>query len=870
MSGQNPRFTATAQGGHEALKQELTQQGITYEDTHGHYGMPERSLIIHGLPKSQLISLGKNYGQESVIHNEGGSREFIYTNGPNEGKAHPGLSTYETWPKEQGPPKDNWTLLPHDQSYVHLHFDFDKLHPVDASNGLQAQGRPVTKHEIGYALYGCLLDVLKKSEPSTDIENVAADYTQKAGLSYSKPVLHPHSPELGTKLASTYENAPHQPNHPQVKAAYDALKHETLAQYKHLLAHGYRFTPSAAAALTPSSFEEGRSSSTFVHHNEAPYRNDGEMLQDLAKNKHLHVFSGGEVPHDHPLAEPAPQGTGLRTYNDVFRAVHDVFGHGRTGADFGSVGEDHTWRSHMGMYSPLAQKALTTETRGQNSAFHYGKNGHINRANPQTAIYPDQKATLLPDEFHKSELTARNLNFTAESEGSTEVAEDDKTLGPHEFFHELHKGIKQRVVEFEQKCSELRKAEAALEKGVPLKKGLGDGAYADPSSEKGHMNKVEALCKLCGSKKGADHDCDSVEKYAKGEPNPKPPRDHDKDLAEYNRFKDAPYVKPWGVSKDLEPKKPVLDSTKKGEYLPAGSAPTSPGDKPGVTPDDKKCKEVKGTEGSGGDIKKAGMMGLPKPGGPGATSAQMSSPGAGGGMPKLPKLPGAGGPAKPPGGAAGPMPKVGPMSGAVPKAPKPPAMGAGTPAAKAELQKDLTWSPASKPTGPMASPFAAQPPAPPAAAMNPGVAKPQHMGGKEFGGTMAGKPLPAPAKVPQTMVERVASRMPAAAPSLAPPSPAARPQPGLPGAHLFAPKAAIGKAELKKDFSTPSGGNAPTGLGNTGGSSTMSPMGAKTPISSVGTGGGASPQAAMTSTGGAPAAPAPAPAKTLIGGAGRK
>jgi hypothetical protein len=54
--------------------------------------------------------------------------------------------------------------------------------------------------------------------------------------------------------------------------------------------------------------------------------------------------------------------------NDMFRAVHDVFGHCGTGRGVDRHGEEAAFRKHSLMFSPLARKALATETRAQNHA----------------------------------------------------------------------------------------------------------------------------------------------------------------------------------------------------------------------------------------------------------------------------------------------------------------------------------------------------------------------------------------------------------------------------------------------------------------------------------------------------------------------
>jgi hypothetical protein len=71
--------------------------------------------------------------------------------------------------------------------------------------------------------------------------------------------------------------------------------------------------------------------------------------------------------------------------NDMFRAVHDVFGHAGTGRGFDRHGEEAAYQSHASMYSPLARMALATETRGQNAALITGG-----------GQFAEQKVALLP------------------------------------------------------------------------------------------------------------------------------------------------------------------------------------------------------------------------------------------------------------------------------------------------------------------------------------------------------------------------------------------------------------------------------------------------------------------------------------------
>jgi hypothetical protein len=144
------------------------------------------------------------------------------------------------------------------------------------------------------------------------------------------------------------------------------------------------------------------------------------MIADLRDNKHLHFFpsvpEGGigafgensKVDLSHPLLREVGNWNGTPLVaNDIFRAVHDMFGHAQSGYEFGPRGELNAFLEHRTMYSPLAREAMTPETMGQNSWVNFGP--HLRRADgtvpargdadyvrPQDRPYADQKAQLLP------------------------------------------------------------------------------------------------------------------------------------------------------------------------------------------------------------------------------------------------------------------------------------------------------------------------------------------------------------------------------------------------------------------------------------------------------------------------------------------
>jgi GNAT superfamily N-acetyltransferase len=84
--------------------------------------------------------------------------------------------------------------------------------------------------------------------------------------------------------------------------------------------------------------------------------------------------------------------------NDLFRAVHDAFGHGLEGASFRARGEENAWQAHVRLFTGPAIAAITSETRGQNSWLNYGPHGERNRtAKLEDTVFSTQKTGLMPE-----------------------------------------------------------------------------------------------------------------------------------------------------------------------------------------------------------------------------------------------------------------------------------------------------------------------------------------------------------------------------------------------------------------------------------------------------------------------------------------
>lgn len=121
---------------------------------------------------------------------------------------------------------------------------------------------------------------------------------------------------------------------------------------------------------------------TFEASSADSYQSSAEMMADVSRAKRLRVYAN-ELSHPFLTDEQ----------NWRFRGVHDLFGHAAEGYQFGPRGEHNAWIHHSMMFSPTAQAALTTETRGQNSWFNFGPYAGLPvRQRP----FAQQKCALLP------------------------------------------------------------------------------------------------------------------------------------------------------------------------------------------------------------------------------------------------------------------------------------------------------------------------------------------------------------------------------------------------------------------------------------------------------------------------------------------
>jgi hypothetical protein len=224
-----------------------------------------------------------------------------------------------------------------------------------------------------------------------EAEAVAVKYMAAQGLEYSPPSTYqPVDPVRARMIAQAYEDMLDEPANPEVKAAYQALADETVAQYKAITDSGivFEFMDMEGAGdpypLSPRQAIDDlrKNGRMFIYPTDEGFGSDNDF--DVSKNP---LLAMSDV-----LISGRPA-----MVNDLFRAVHDYFGHAKEGVGMRAGGEDNAWRMHMPMFTPLAQRALTTETRGQNSWVNYGPSAEANlTALTVDTVFADQKIGLLP------------------------------------------------------------------------------------------------------------------------------------------------------------------------------------------------------------------------------------------------------------------------------------------------------------------------------------------------------------------------------------------------------------------------------------------------------------------------------------------
>ena len=262
----------------------------------------------------------------------------------------------------------------------------------------------------------------KQINPNFDLQTVRA--------------MPPSSLEKQFPIAKTYEQ--------MVQGIEPTLQGKLFAQYLRLHPEAVRKSGATNySELIPASYEQlGKENAQQLdrmlnqginlsyHKGDLNYAGSPQMLEDALINKHMYTYAGGE-PHE--LLNKIDPYTGLNE-NQVFRAVHDYYGHGPTGASFGPKGEELAFGSHSQLYSPLAKMAAATETRGQNSFVNY------------SGINADLQKQMIPLKLQQERLARAGQDTSAvdaklaELGAQTQYAQQKAFLLPPEMIDVNYKG----------------------------------------------------------------------------------------------------------------------------------------------------------------------------------------------------------------------------------------------------------------------------------------------------------------------------------------------------------------------------------------------------------------------------------------------
>jgi len=275
----------------------------------------------------------------------------------------------------------------------------------------------------------------KFNEPLQDATTIANRVAERTGINYEEATrIEKLDIDRAREIAQIFEQTEPNPNDKDVKESYEALIDETIVQYEEILDGGY----------------------LIEINNDEPYLNSNKMIDDLRQKKNMRIFSteagfgDGKITDAERAANPLLAKTKFKDKNgvpllanDIFRFVHDFFGHAKMGNGFGPIGEENAWNVHSRMYTELARGAMTTETRGQNSWVNFSgankdafilrdaarklrKEGRFEEALAKVdeaydlMRFADQKVMLMPKVYT---LTDSEISNTPEIRKQKEAAE---------------------------------------------------------------------------------------------------------------------------------------------------------------------------------------------------------------------------------------------------------------------------------------------------------------------------------------------------------------------------------------------------------------------------------------------------------------
>lgn len=211
------------------------------------------------------------------------------------------------------------------------------------------------------------------SSPIPEIRAGAARFRQMMGMhspepDYSRSVI-PLS--RSRQIGQAYMDMPEHDE--RALPAYRAMREEVGRQFDHLTKPRSKGGMGVNVEVTKEDPYGGAVGNDYSHWD--ANKVIPELRHDVVHNNRIKTYSTATTG-GHPFF--------TNDQNDMFRAVHDMFGHLGSGRGIDMHGEDAAYQAHAAMFSPAARPALATETRGQNAALHL------------TGEFQDQKLGLIP------------------------------------------------------------------------------------------------------------------------------------------------------------------------------------------------------------------------------------------------------------------------------------------------------------------------------------------------------------------------------------------------------------------------------------------------------------------------------------------
>lgn len=190
FSAENPKFPENnaLKLDHPTVLAHLKGAGYDAHEVNGHYGAPEKSIVVYGVHPQhaeQLHGLAAKLGQDSSIYSTGQKHEMRYHHGVDAGKKILGQGT--VWHKQK--PADFFTSLPGGSHHFTHNFDFSK---------------PVLPNQIAKSEMGINSPIIPTPTDTTIVFDQAASAPGAIELFYMKYPDHVVIEKDRNAIDSTY------------------------------------------------------------------------------------------------------------------------------------------------------------------------------------------------------------------------------------------------------------------------------------------------------------------------------------------------------------------------------------------------------------------------------------------------------------------------------------------------------------------------------------------------------------------------------------------------------------------------------------------------------------------------------------------